>query len=70
MNMDDLKRMGRTPLVEVQTPRKWWQDDFNKKILIFLCVLLAISTLVGIAFTLHEMYAVERIVQTIENIKF
>ena len=71
MDMDELRKMGtnvqQSQSRQSNAPTRWYQDPFMKKVIIFFCVLMAISTLLGIAVFIHEKSTTDRMVDVIEK---
>ena len=69
--MDELRKMG-TGVQQLSNqpsppPSHWYQDKFMQKVIIFICVLMAISTLLGVAIFIHEKSATDRMVGVMEK---
>ena len=70
MDMDELRKMGTNVQPQpnqTSAPTRWYQDPLMKKVIIFFCVLMAISTLLGVAVFIHEKSTTDRMVDVIEK---
>lgn len=71
MNMDELRKMGsgtqQQPNQQSLPPSHWYQDKFMQKVIIFICVLMAISTMLGVAIFIHEKSTTDRMVDVMEK---